>query len=269
MSKSIQKSGENNQASNSGNNLPETTTINPGGELPARTDEIDSPPIVSRKPLIGLVLFFDGPGFSRNKSMYQNTIIPAWEKIVEAYNELGIGEFDQEVYTEITTNGLRGIKEKYVKAVKTELQKLNSPLLSKKLMQIEEGKSAFRRIEIAWDNFLNTITREQGKYYEVIADHAFLSWDAENSDFKVNNDLMEKSFQEVIATDKQAAAYEAVLDFKAAHENLKKALAECLPKDAGTVPLMPGRSDEDGAQLVFESFGEFEIDNRYFASIFK
>jgi hypothetical protein len=213
---------------------------------------------------LGCTLQFNGPGLSNNTRIYQEKIIPAWQEIAEAYNELfPESSFSQESYEEISEKGLRLIKTQYNKNLESERRNLKSPMLAKRILDKEV--SPFTQLDSAWDQLNAVIGSENTALHSILVNTAFLNYDQKKGEFVIDQEKMHEAFEDKIDSAEMNEAYCALLEFQEAHIKLQITLKRLLPKER--IPIIPGGGDQ-GDQLIYEEFGKTQIDLSYFVALF-
>ncbi len=160
-------------------------------------------------------------------------MIPAINDIADIYNTLGFKvDFNEEIFRDILSNGIKNIRNEYYKAVKDDIKKMKVATLAitgnlagkveETLMPLEAAINTLRDIEDS------IIINSSGAFTPISYDD--IKFIERRPQLKL--DQFEKRFQTIIETETQSNFYQSYIDLKDAWEKtLQLFLTSCTQLD--------------------------------------
>jgi hypothetical protein len=221
---------------------------------------------------IGKIISFDESGFERTKRFFENKLIPALNEVKEAFEKLEIGPFTEQVYQAVVNSGLSEIKERYDQVLNSEVSKLKSPTLSKRIAELLTENPPIEDLQKAWANVLNIGAAEINHISQPTIDYSFCTFNSKKKEWVIDYDCMKKYFENVIETEQQSGIYNRLLQFQELHKELRNEISQLPRKENkyfNNPQIVTIMSDQHGDGLIYEdNQGEAHLDLNYFVNLF-
>jgi hypothetical protein len=225
---------------------------------------------------IGKVILFDAIRFNRTRHILKNKLVPALDEFRQAWDQLNIGKFSQDIYEAAASNNLGQLKERYKTSVREELSKMKLPLVSNRMAQFFEGNSLFDSVERTWIRVdaIKAAEASTGVFSSLI-DYSFLSYNRARDEWDLLEEDMKKEFSKIITTESQSEAYEQLLQLQVLHNRVKSVLDSTPKKETESIgfkySIVPKEDDINGPvnSLMYEdNEGKAQINLEGFSFIF-
>jgi hypothetical protein len=173
---------------------------------------------------IGQVLHFEKDRFDQSLCFWEKTLLPALISVVNEYELLGLGEFDNKAYKNVVNRNIDAIKKKFINSIKSDSKKLGSVI-----------STAFNNnewIDKKFDSFIGVVNvfhqkveiSQQGTI--IVPSLDFYDCKIVDGNPLIDEDFMKARFEIKINTESQLRFLEIMSQLKDSYDNAKAYMNE-------------------------------------------
>jgi hypothetical protein len=222
---------------------------------------------------IGKELFYNEAEFNRINGFVNTHVLPKLELIKSEYNRLDIGTFDQSIFTELMSIGVRDIEKAYIFALEADSKaayKVAS--FAKHMVDYVKSTSPMKSLEemiiIAKKAIDDYNALGQGQRLIRITDIIYV-----DDEFQLQIEIIRKDLKKTIDTQDKADLYQSMIEFKDAAQKYQGIL-EKLWGDRPYVKLGPTHVIQYGSsvhrlnQVMVPVAGKWELNEEFLKNLF-
>lgn len=175
------------------------------------------------KQNIGQLLYYNEQAFLQEQQAWENSVFPTVKPVIDKFNALGIGEFNNIVFNQFKAGDFASIHEKAHAGLKEDFKGFRLQRLQEEARHMLNEQLA--ELEQAWME----VDQKRNNASFMAFNSLNLSWADvrfEDGMFRLNTEAMQERHKVYVENEDQATLYQYLLDVKKAHDKVISYLTE-------------------------------------------